>query len=1024
MILTNISLKRPVFASVTILALVLVGFISYLSLNLEQYPDVASPIVNVAVEYPGANPEQVDSKIVQKVEDAVSSAQGVKHITSNAYEGKANIMIEFTLETSPSVAAQDIRDKVSKIRGDLPTDAKEPVVSRVDPTQLPVITVALTGNMSIREMTTLVDDSLKKKFAAINGVGDVTVEGALTREIHINLDKDKVASYGLAVSDILTSVQNENMETPGGKLTSGNREVSLRTMGNITSVPGFFNIPIAKKDGVQLYLWNVAEVADGTKEVDSIAKYNGKPAVVLQINKQSGANTVEVAKAAKTLLAELKKTMPAGAQLTLVKDNSEQVLESVDDVLFNLIIGGLLAVIIVFVFLGNWRSTLISGITIPASIISTFFAMKLFDFTLNVMSLMAVSLVVGILIDDAIVVIENIVRHMEMGKGRLQAAAEATSEIGQAVTATTFTLVAVFVPVGMMTGAVGRYFKQFGITVAFSVLVSLFIAFTLTPMLSAKYLDIVHSENKNWLGRILHSWNLAFDRITDKYIVVLRGAMQHRIMVLAVALVLFIGSLGLTTFLGSDFVIKTDQGEFTASIDLDAGTSVAGASAIADTIVGYIKAMPEVVEVQSTANADTIKIYVKLTPKQERQRPISAIINELREKTNLIPGIKAAYLESGSAGDEYPVQVVIQGESLDKIGEIAEQAKTIMEHTPGALDVMSSYKPGKPDAQVVVKPEQAADLGVSTASIVSTLRTMFNGTTVGQYKDGDDSYDVVVKLKDENRTKMQDVSGIYLTSLHQDSSGKSNLISLSQLTTMRYSTSPSQIDRYDRQKQVKLTANLADGVSLGEFNKKFNTELKQVNMPTGYQFAAVGQSEMMGDTFSAMALALMLAVSFIFFVLAAQFESYVDPFSIMLSLPLAVIGAILGLIVMHSTLSIMSMIGVIMLMGLVTKNAILLIDFAKQRMADGMMVNEALIEAAHIRMRPIMMTTFAMVFGMLPLAFGFGPGAEARAPMAHVIIGGLLVSTMLTLVVIPIVYSLLGDLKYIFAKKGKNVVAK
>ncbi|CUH97031.1 putative membrane protein [Propionispora sp. 2/2-37] len=1020
MILTNISLKRPVFASVTILALVLLGLVSYTSLNLEEYPDVTFPVVTVTVEYPGANPEQVDSKIVQKIEDAVSSAQGVKHITSNAYEGMAYTIVEFTLETSPTVAAQDVRDKISKIRGDLPDDAEEPVISRYDPTQLPVITVALTGDLTIREMTTLVDDIIKKRFEAINGVGEVTVKGALTREIDINLDKDKVASYGLAVSDILASVQSENMEVPGGKLTKGNREVNMRTIGNITDVRDFLKIPLVKKDGVQLYLGNVADVKDGTEEMETVAKFNGKQAVMLELTKQSGANTVEVAKASQKVLEDLRKEIPPGTELTLVKDNSEKVLESVDDVLFNLVIGGLLAVIIVFMFLGNWRSTMISGITIPASIISTFFAMKIFDFTLNVMSLLALSLVVGILIDDAIVVIENIVRHMEMGKPRLRAAAEATEEIGLAVTATTLTLVAVFTPVGMMTGIVGRYFKQFGITVAFSVLVSLFIAFTLTPMLSAKYLDIAHGENKNWLGRMLHSWNAAFDRLTEKYGILLRRAMQHRLIILGIVLVLFVGSLGLASFLGSDFIAKSDQGEFTATIDLDAGTSVAGAAAIADKVTEYMKEIPEIVIVQSTASVDNVKIYVKLTPKQQRQRSITAIISELREKTSLMPGIKAAYLEASSGGEEYPVQIVIQGESVDKLGEIADQAKTIMEQTPGAVDVVSSYKPGKPDAQIVVKQEQAADLGVSTSSIASTLRTMFNGTTVGQYKDGDDSYDIVVKLKEENRTGIQDVSGIYLASLHTDSSNKVNLIPLSQVTNTVYSTSPSQIDRYDRHKQVKLTANL-QGVSLGEFNTRIMNDLKQIEMPPGYQFVAIGEAERMGDTFSAMVVALVLAVSFIFFVLAAQFESYIDPFSIMLSLPLAIIGAILGLLVMHGTLSIMSMIGIIMLMGLVTKNAILLIDFAKQRMAEGIERNEALIEAAHIRMRPIMMTTAAMVFGMLPLAFGFGPGAEARAPMAHVIIGGLITSTILTLVVIPVIYTLLDDAKSLYVKRRESI---
>lgn len=1015
MILTDISLKRPVFATVTILALVMLGFVSYLSLNVDEYPDVEFPFVTVRVNYTGANPEQVDSKIIQKVEDAVSSVPGVKHISSSAREGVAFTFIEFSLETSPSVAAQDVRDKIGRIRGELPDDADEPIIMRYDPTQAPIASLAVVGNMSVREMTTLVDDVIKKRLETVNGVGAIDVQGSLTRQINIMLNKDKVAAHSLAITDIVTSLSNENLEVPGGKITNGNREVNMRTMGNVDTAQGFLQAPIARKDGVQLYVKDIATVTDGTEEATSIAKLNGEPAISLDITKQSGANTVKVVNDVKKVLADINKDLPVGVKVVMVRDNSVKILDSIHDVLFNLVLGGLLAVVIVFVFLGNWRSTLISGITIPASIIATFFTMKMLGYTLNTMSLMALSLAVGILIDDAIVVIENIVRHMEMGKSRLQAAAEATQEIGLAVTATTLTLVAVFTPVGMMTGIVGQFFKQFGITVAFAVMVSLLIAFTLTPMLSANYLDIGHGRPTSRLGRILYDGNQKFDQWTERYSRFLQKALHRRWLVIGSAVLLFILSLGLTTMLGSDFMTKADRGEFSISADVDSGTSVAGAAAIADQMSELIRQIPEVVLVKSTADTDTIKFYVKTTDKNQRKRSVTAIMNELRGTIHALPGIKAAYLQSGGVADEYPVQVVIKGESLDTLSEIAEQAKRIMEETPGAQDVISSYKPGKPDAQVVVRRDQAADSGVSTASIANTLRIMFNGYTVGQFKDGDDRYDVRVRLQEDDRRQIRDLNGIYLASQFKDQNDKAVMVPLSQLTQAVYSTSPSEIQRYDRQRQIKLTANLS-GTSLGEYNKALFEKLNRIQMPSGYGFVAIGESERMGDTFSAMGIALLLAVSFIFFVLAAQFESYIDPFSIMLSLPLAVIGAIGGLLVMRSTLSIMSMIGIIMLMGLVTKNAILLIDFAKQRMSEGLARNEALVEAARIRMRPIMMTTAAMIFGMLPLAIGFGPGAEARAPMAHAIIGGLVTSTLLTLVVVPVVYSLLDDLKHKLVK--------
>ena len=1021
MILTEISLKRPVLATVTILALVILGCVSYLSLNIDEWPDVEFPYVTVQVPYKGAAPEQVDSKVIQKIEEAVSSISGVKHIYSTAAEGVATTTVEFTLETSPNIAAQDVRDKIGRIRGELPADSDEPVIMRFDPSETPIVSIALTSDkLSIREMTTLVDDVIKRRLETISGVGAITVQGGQKRQININLERDKIAGYGLTITDIITNLRNENMEVPGGKLTRGEREVSMRTMGNLMTAPEFLAVPVGRKDGVQFYVSHIATVADTTEEITSITKINGKSAVGLDIMKQSGTNTVRVVDEIKRTVETMRKDLPAGVELVLVRDNSVKIRESVNDVLFNLVFGGLLAVLIVFIFLGNWRSTLISAIAIPASIISTFFLMKLLGYTLNTMSLLALSLAVGILIDDAIVVIENIVRHMEMGKDKFKAAAEATQEIGLAVTATTLTLVAVFLPVAMMTGIVGQFFKQFGITVAFAVLVSLFIAFTLTPMLSANYLEIAHGQKQNSLGRILTWVNMHFDRATEKYSNFLAKVLRHRLKVIALAMVMFIGSLALVPLLGSSFMTRTDDGEFQIMADIDVGLSVDGAQTVAERMTKIMNSMPEVTIVYSVAQANSLNFYVKLTEKHQRKRSIDAVAADLRTQFGAVPGIKVSIIQNSGMKPEKPVALIMKGESLDTLEEIANQAQRIMENTKGAADVTSSYKPGKPDAQVVIKRERAADLGVSTGSIADTLRTLFNGTVVSQFKDGDDRYDVRARLATENRQGLEDIRGIYLPSLYKDGAGKTVLIPLEQVTETIYSTSPSEILRYDRQKEIKLTANLV-GTTLGEFNTSLFKELKDIPLPPGYSFVTTGESERMDDTFTSMVMALFLAIAFIFFILAGQFESYIDPFSIMLSLPLAIIGAILGLLVMGSDMSLMSMIGIIMLMGLVTKNAILLVDFAKQRMADGLGKDEALVEAARVRMRPIMMTTAAMVFGMLPLAIGFGPGAEGRAPMAHAIIGGLIVSTLLTLVVVPVVYSLLDDIKSKLSNKKTNM---
>jgi HAE1 family hydrophobic/amphiphilic exporter-1 len=1007
--LTEISLKRPVFATVTILALVVLGLFSYMSLNVDEYPSVEFPVVAVTVNYPGASPEQVEAKITQKVEETVSVVPGVEHITSTVKEGTSTTVIQFTMETSAATAAQDVRDKVGRLAGSLPQDADSPIVTRFDPTETPIASAVLTGNITPRELTILSED-ITKKLEAIGGVASVNVQGGVDREIRINMDSDKVAAYGLTVSDVLNSLKSENIETPGGKVTDGKHETSLRSMGTISAPEKFLNLPIVRRDGVQLFVYNIAEVDDTTKNALSIAKLNDKTAVGLDIMKQSGTNTVEVVAHVKAELEKIKKDLPAGVDIALVRDNSKNIKDSINDVLFNLLLGGALAVAIVLLFLGSWQSTMIAAIAIPTSIITSFLAMKALNFTLNTMSLLALSLSVGLLIDDAIVVIENIVRHVEMGKGKFEAALEGTNEIGLAVTATTLTLVAVFMPVGMMTGIIGQFFKQFGITVAVSVLVSLFVAFTLTPMLSAKYLAKVPEESTSKLRTLWEKWNQKFDAWTERYGKFLALALCHRSKVMLAACLLFIGSLALLPFLGTTFVPDADNGEITVSADVDPGMSVQAVSDIADKMAEVIRARSEVTLTYSVSNNSSISILTKLKPKNERSISDNDISADLRQKLSAIPGVKVSVTKKSGMSGGKPVSLVIQGQSLEKLAEIAEQVEGVMLSTTGAVDVSSSYEAGKPDAQVVVNRDRASDLGVSTATVASTLQTMFNGTVVTQFKDADDSYDVRLILADNDRNSLQDMHNIYVASNNRDKSGQAIMVPLTQVTKTVYTTTPTQIKRYDRQDQITISANLR-GVQLGDFNKELNKRLAGIKLPDGYKFVATGQSQQMGDAFKGILMALLMAILFIFFVLAAQFESYIDPFSIMLALPLAIIGAIVGLLVAHSTLSMMSLIGIIMLMGLVTKNAILLIDFAKQLIAKGTERNKALIDAAVVRMRPIMMTTTAMIFGMLPLALGIGPGAETRAPMAHAIIGGLITSTILTLVVVPVVYTILDDFK-------------
>lgn len=1008
--LTEISIKRPVFATVMILALVVLGLVSYMALDVDQYPNVEIPVVAVTVAYPGASPEQVESKVTQEVEEAVGEVAGVEHITSTVSEGLSTTVIQFTTETNADAAAQNVRDKLGSLQASLPQEAKAPVVLRFDPDDTPIMSIALTGDLSQRELTVLAEDVITKRIKAVNGVASVEVKGGLDREIQIQLDSNQMSAYGLTIPEVLNSLKSENIESPGGKVTDGRRETDLRAVGKITSTNEFLNIAIGSRGGVPLYLKNIATVKDTTEEVASITKLNDSPALGIDIMKQSGSNTVKAVDDVKKQLESIKKELPPGVDLVVVRDNSKTIKESVEDVEFNLVVGGILAVAIVFLFLGNWRSTIISGIAIPVSIITSFLVMKALDFSLNTMSLLALSLAVGLLIDDAIVVIENIVRHLEMGKSKAEAALEGTSEIGLAVMATTFTLVAVFLPVGMMNGVVGQFFKEFGITVAASVLVSLFVAFTLTPMLSAKYLSHAEIGAASKLGQIWLKFNNRFDELTVKYGEFLRQVLGQRKKVLAVALALFIGSLALTPLLGATFVPDADNAEFTVTATVDPGMNVAAVSDMADAMSQIIRAIPEVKLTYSTVTNHNISILAQLTPKAERKLSDNQIMQNLRQQLSDIPGAAISISKQSGLSSGKPVSLVIQGQSLEMLAQIAEQVEQVVASIPGAVEVSSSYEPGNPDAQLVVNRDRAADLGISSATIADALQTMFNGKVVTQYKEGDDSYDVRVILDPDERRSLADVNNVYLSGTARSQNGQAVMVPLSQVTKTVYATSPSQIKRYDNQQQITISANLS-GISLGEFNKAFNTKIAAVSMPEGYKFVATGQTKSMNEAFSSMILALGMAVLFIFFVLAAQFESYLDPFAIMLALPLAIIGAIIGLLVMGSQLSMMSLIGIIMLMGLVTKNAILLVDFAKQRRAQGIERSEALVEAAIQRMRPIIMTTAAMIFGMVPLALGIGPGAEARAPMAHAIIGGLITSTILTLVVVPVVYTVFDDIQ-------------
>ncbi|GAB4260678.1 efflux RND transporter permease subunit [Thermincola ferriacetica] len=1018
--LTDISLKRPVFATVIIIALVAVGIVSYTGLPINDMPDVDIPYVSVTIILPGASPDQVESKVSKKVEEALGQISGVKHLSTTITEGVSNTVVEFELEKSPDVAVEDVRTKLSAIRGELPQDIEEPIIAKFDVDAMPILSLAVTGPLNQRDLSELVDDLITKRLNAVKGVGSVNVFGDQEREIQIKLDKEKMASFGITPSEVVNSLRSDNLDIPSGKLSDGNNEITLRTYGSIQKIDDFNNILVAKRNGTEIRVGDIAEVIDGIKEKESLSYYKGKESIGIDIVKQSGGNTVEVAEDLKKEIAEIQSSLPAGVKIDIVRDNSVNIRNTVDNVLRTIIEGCVLTVLIVFLFLGDLGSTAISAISLPTSIITTFTLLKIMDFSLNTMSLAAISLAVGLLVDDAIVVIENIVRHLHMGKTPLQAAKDGTSEIGLAVMATTFAVVAVFLPIAMVSGIIGKFFKQFGMTVAFSLLVSLFVSFALIPLLSARFVKHEEEKKKGIIGRFIYWFNHIIERLADYYKRFLKIVLHHRLKTLAVAGAIFIASLGLFPLLGTSFVPTQDMGEINIEVGLDSGLTLEMAGEKAKTIESILQNYPQIRYIYTTVKPDSINLFVKLSDKQEREESIREISNRIRQDLQRIPGIDLAVNISGGMTQGKEVQYHLKGNNFDQLQKYAVQVKRIMETIPGTVDVGISYKAGKPETKLEVNRDKAADLGVSTAAVGDTLRTLFNGIVVSQYETDKDRYDVRVSIKDDQRQNLDSFSGIYVPA-GMGASG-SKLISLDQVTNKVFATSSSTINRYDKAREIQVSANLV-GISQGDFNnlfmEKVNKELGQIR---GVSISVGGNQERMQEGFQSMGIALLMGVLFIFLVLAAQFESYLDPLAIMFSLPLAMIGAILALFLTGSEFSLTAMIGIIMLMGLVAKNAILLIDFTKQQRSMGVGREEALLRAGNIRLRPILMTSLAMIFGMLPTAIAVGNGSEMRAPMAYAIIGGLISSTILTLLVVPVIYTLLDDLKGLF-KKQKSIVS-
>ncbi len=1040
---TRVSLHNPVFATMAMLALVVLGLFSYQRLQIDQFPNIDFPVVVVITDYPGASPEVVESEVTRKMEEGVNSIAGINALTSRTYEGQSVLVIEFGLHIDGRKAADDIREKVASIKPLLRTEVKEPRVLRFDPSARAVWSVAVLPEpgasgkaMSAVELTNWADQTFKKRLENVRGVGSVSLVGGTKREINLYLKPAAMEAFGLTPDQVVAAVRNENQDLPVGAVRSLERERVVQIEARLDRPEDFGKIIIARKNGAPVRLEQIARVVDGAQEVDTLALYNGRRTLLLTVQKSQDENTIAVVDGLYKALADMQKQAPPGLRLEQIVDGSRQIRVSVDNVRRTLIEGALLTVLIVFLFLNSWRSTVITGLTLPIAIIGTFLFMNLFGFTINMITLMALSLCVGLLIDDAIVVRENIVRHVQMGKTPFQASLDGTQEIGLAVLATTLSIVAVFMPIGFMGGIIGKFFHEFGLTIVAAVLISMFVSFTLDPMLSSIWHDPsidTHGLPRarvtlydKTIGRVTGAFDDGTNWLVKVYQEVLRWSLAHKLTTVLLAVAIFGASVAMVPMLGTEFVPKSDFSETTLNFHTPVGSSLEVTEAKARQVEAIVREFPETRYTLTTINTGNAQgkiyasIYIRLLDRKDRTRSVDVLSASLRERLQRVPGITVTHVGLlDSVGGNKQVAFSIQGPNQ---GELERQTRLALEKIrviPGLVDLDSSVKPDKPTIDIEVRRDVASDLGVSITQIGTALRTMVAGQTVGNWRAPDDqTYDVNVRLAPESRSAPEDLQRLPLT-IGANTDGSARVVHLDQVAVVREGTGPNQINRRDLTREVSINANV-HGRSAGEVSADIKTAMDSIKLPPGYSYKFSGSTKDMAEAFGYAVSALVLAIVFIYMILASQFKSFLQPLALMTALPLTLIGVVLALMMFRSTLSMFSVIGVIMLMGLVTKNAILLVDFAIRSREDaiagdgtvlpGLSRNDALLLAAKVRLRPILMTTLAMVFGMVPLAFALTEGSEVRAPMGQAVIGGVITSSLLTLVVVPVVYCYMDDL--------------
>ncbi len=1007
--ISELSIQRPVFATMVILSFVVFGVTSYRSIGVSLFPDVDFPIVTITVFYEGADPETVESEVTDPIEEAVNTISGIKSLRSESAEGVAQVFVEFKMERDIDVASQEVRDKVAAIRAELPVAIEPPVIEKFDPDSAPILSAVVAGPVSIRELTDFADNTVKPGIEGIEGVGSVRLVGGRDREIRVWLRVDDLKAYSVTAQDVIDAFQRENIELPGGRIETGPRELVVKTRGEIQSPEEFLDLVIAYRGYTPIKVRDVADVEDGMEDFRSLSRLNGQRAVSLMIRRQSGKNLLAVATEVKHQLGQMRDNLPEGYDIVLAQDLSIFVADSFNEAQGELYRGGSLAVLVILLFLRSLRGAFVAAITIPTTIIATYSFMLAMDFTLNMMSMLALSISVGMIIDDSIVVLENTYRHMESGLSTMQAALAGISEIGFAVVATSLAIGAVFVPVAFMEGLVGRFFYEFGLTVAFAVGMSTFIALTLSPMLCSRVLALSKTHGRTF--RVIES---VFTTLESGYRWLLTFALRHRLLVMVLAVATFIGSLSLTPFIGKEFVPAQDEAQFNVQVESPLGSSVDRSGRIMQEIERRLHKLPHVTNLYTTIGAgqegrvNVASLLVQLAPKSERSIGQLDIMRMARERladlTHLKVSVELIPRVSGGGFRAAPLQYNLRGPDLAQLDGVAGQMVERLADVEGIVDVNSTYDATKPEVAITPDRNRAVDLGVSIEDIGRATQTLIGGEDVSTFEEAGESYDVRLRLKASGR---DDPMSVYALPVRSRSGA---LVEFRNLVEVEETTGPVQIDRQARQRQITIMANLESSKPLASAMSDVVRIEQELNLPVEVHGAFTGFGDMMEESFASMGFSLFLAIVLIYMILASQFESLVHPFTIMLSLPLSIGGALGALALTGRTLNIFTMIGMIMLMGLVTKNAILLVDYTNLLRSRGMEKTEAILTAGPVRLRPILMTAFSTIAGMLPIAIGLGAGAETRAPMGTCVVGGMITSTLLTLIVIPVMYSLVDDL--------------